>query len=428
METASLGPEMAKLIETQRLLHQANLKLDHRALQLQAAAEVSRATSSILDPDELIHQVVELTRERFGMYYVGLYLVDRLGEHSNGGQWAILRAGTGDAGRKMVEQGRRIKVGGPAMVGWSIAHKEYRLQEDMSEEAAVEKNPLLPLTRSKLALPLISHGEAIGAMTIQSTQPAAFSREDITTLQTMADQLANAIENARLFKERTQAEEAMAMHARQLEDTTRFLDSVLENIPLMVFVKEARDLKWVRWNRVGVELVGYSQEELIGKTDHDFFPREEADAFHARDRDALAAGKIVETPEEPILTRHKGLRILHTLKVPIMDAEGKPQYLVGISEDITERKRSQEAASRTQAFLDSIVENIPIQIFVKDAKDLRFVRWNRAGEETIGYTADELIGKSDYDFFPKDEADFFTARDREALNGHKLVTITEEPI
>ncbi len=423
--TMGLGPQSAEATQVEQLLHQANLKLDRRALLLQAAAEVSRVTGSILDPDELIQQVVELTRERFGLYYVGLYLVD----WSDGtGRWAVLRAGTGEAGRKMVAEGRRIEVGGDTMVGWSIANRRSRLEQDVNEEAAVQKNPLLPLTRSKLALPLISRGRAIGAMTIQSAQPSAFTEEDITTLQTMADQLANAIENARLFAEHKRAQQALTEHARQLEETTAFLDSVVENIPLMFFVKDARDLHWVRWNKAGAETIGLSREELIGKTDYDVFPKEEADFFTSKDREALTTGRLVDTPEEPVHTRHKGVRILHTLKVPILDAAGRPQYLVGISEDITERKRAEEEAKRTQAFLDSVVENIPIMVFVKEAQDLKWVLWNRAGEELVGYPREELLWKTDHDFFPQEEADFFHAKDREALAAGKLVDIPEEPI
>ena len=409
----------------QQLLHQANLKLDRRALQLQAAAEVSRALGSILEPDELIHQVVELTRERFGLYYVGLYLVDRSDETR---AWAVLRAGTGEAGRQMEAQARRIKVGGDTMVGWCIANRQYRLAENVSEEAALLKNPLLPGTRSKLALPLISRGQAIGAMTFQSAQPAAFTEEDITTLQTMADQLANAIENARLFAEHKRAQEALAAHARQLEEMTAFLDSVVENVPLMFFVKAAQDLRWVRWNKAGADTIGLSREELIGKTDYDVFPKEEADFFTTKDREALTSGRLVDTPEEPVHTRHKWVRILHTLKVPILDAEGRPQYLVGLSEDVTERKRAEEEASRTRAFLDSVIENIPLFVFVKDARDLSVVLWNRAGAETVGYSREEMIGKNDYDFFTREEADFFRAKDLEVLSSRSLLDTPEEPI
>jgi PAS domain S-box-containing protein len=426
MNSPSLAPEAEKLIEMQtQLLHQASVKLDRRALQLEAAAEVSRATGSILDPDELIQQVVELTRERFGLHYVGLYLVDQTDETR---KWAVLRAGTGEAGQRMVAQGRRIEVDGDSMVGWCIANRQSRLEENVTEEAARQKNPLLPDTRSKLALPLISRGQAIGAMTFQSAQPAAFTAEDITTLQTMADQLANAIENARLFAEHRRAEQALAKHAKQLEETTAFLDSVVENVPLMFFVKEAKELRWVRWNKAGAETIGLSREELIGKTDYDVFPREEADFYTSKDREALNSGRLVDTPEEPVHTRHKGVRILHTLKVPILDARGNPQYLVGLSEDITERKRAEEEASRTRAFLDSVIENIPLFVFVKNAKDLSVVLWNRAGADTVGYSREEMIGKNDYDFFTREEADFFRARDLEVLASRSLLDTPEEPI
>lgn len=190
-----------------------------RALQLQTAAEVARAASGILDPNILIQQVVELTRERFDLYYVGLFLVDQTGEWTGEpGKWAVLRAGTGEAGRKMIAQGHKLEIGGTSMIGCCIANKQARIALDVGEEAVRFDNPLLPDTHSEMALPLISRGQALGALTIQSTQPAAFSEEDIAILQTMASQLANAIENARLF-EQTQAalREMEAAHQRYLQ-------------------------------------------------------------------------------------------------------------------------------------------------------------------------------------------------------------------
>jgi PAS domain S-box-containing protein len=414
----------------QQVLQTTRLEPDYHIIQLSAAAEVSRATGGILDPDELMYQVVEMTRERFGLYFVGLFLVERNEDHSDRSQkWAVLRAGTGETGRKMVEDAYKVEVDGDSNVGWCIAHKSPRIMQDTEEIGKRrKKNPLLPETRSRLALPLISRGNAIGAMTFHSAKSGAFGEEDITALQTMADQLANAIENARLYKEIKLAEEAMAKHAKQLEETTTFLNSVIENIPIMIFVKDAKDLRWIRWNKAGEETIGFSREELIGKCDSDIFPKEEADFFNRIDREALQSGELIDTPEEMVHTRHKGLRILHTLKVPILDAEGKPQYLVGISEDITERKRAEMDASRTQAFLDSVVENIPITVFIKKADDLSFIRWNKAGEESTGVKNEEMIGKTDYDFFPKEEAEFFVAKDREALAKGALVDIPEEPI
>jgi signal transduction histidine kinase len=139
---------------------------------------------------------VDLICSHFDYYYVGIFLVEESKE------WAKLSAATGSMGRQMLESGHRLKIEDSSMIGWCIHNGQARIALDVGEDAVRFKNPQLPLTRSEIALPLITHGEVIGAMTIQSALPAAFSRVDITALQTMADQMANAIENARLFTER----------------------------------------------------------------------------------------------------------------------------------------------------------------------------------------------------------------------------------
>ncbi len=188
---------------------QASIALDNynllqetqrRARQLQTAAEVSRAASSILDVNELIQEIVNLVQERFNLYYAGLFLVDGEGEWTREpGRWAVLRAGTGVAGLQMKARGHKLEVGGASMIGQCVAHGQARVSLDVLQETGRFQNPLLPDTRSELALPLIARGEVIGAMTIQSEFTHAFSQEDIAILQTMADQVAIAIQNARLF-------------------------------------------------------------------------------------------------------------------------------------------------------------------------------------------------------------------------------------
>jgi DNA-binding LacI/PurR family transcriptional regulator/putative methionine-R-sulfoxide reductase with GAF domain len=193
-------------------------RAERRALRLQTAAQVSRAASSILDPESLIQHVVDLIRERFGLYYVGLFLVDKEGRWTGEpGKWAVLRAGTGEAGRKMMKQRHRLKVGGLSMIGACVASGEARIALDVGEEAVRFDNPLLPETHSEMALPLVSRGDAIGALSIQSSKKAAFSTEDIAVLRIMADQVANAVENARLFKQTQDAlEEIETVHRSYL--------------------------------------------------------------------------------------------------------------------------------------------------------------------------------------------------------------------
>ena len=128
-----------------------------------------------------------------------------------------------------------------------------------------------------------------------------------------------------------------------------FLRSVLDNLPHMIFVKEAKDLRFVRWNKAGAELIGTPSEEIVGNTDFDLFSAEQAVFFQKIDREVLATGVLCDIPEE-ILDTRGGPRVLHTKKIPICDEQGEPRYLLGISEDITERKRLEsQLASRFES-------------------------------------------------------------------------------
>jgi PAS domain S-box-containing protein len=136
-----------------------------------------------------------------------------------------------------------------------------------------------------------------------------------------------------------------------LTAANHFLDSLVDNLPVMIFVKDARTLRYVRQNRATLNLLGLSPDDVIGKRDHDFLPAEQADSILARDREVLAAGLLVDIPEQSIHTRLLGVRILHTKKMPILDEHGAPKFLLGISEDITERKLAEHAIRELNAEL-----------------------------------------------------------------------------
>jgi PAS domain S-box-containing protein len=144
-----------------------------------------------------------------------------------------------------------------------------------------------------------------------------------------------------LAEELESARKTEQTHLERIEETNHFLDTILENIPNMVFVKDAKELRFVRFNKAGEELLGYLRADLIGKNDYDFFPKEQADFFTAKDREALAKNGVTDIPEELIDTAN-GPKWLHTKKIPLRDSEGKPIYLLGISEDITGRKNNED--------------------------------------------------------------------------------------
>jgi PAS domain S-box-containing protein len=174
---------------------------------------------------------------------------------------------------------------------------------------------------------------------------------------------------------------------RQMEESLRdsedLLNSIVENIPDMIFVKDAKDLRFIRINEAGEELLGYTREELIGKNDYDFFPKDEADLFTRKDREVLEAGIMIDIPEETIQTMHKSKRILHTKKIPIYDDKGITKYLLGISEDITERIQTEDE-------LEDIFYLSPDMVVVCTTEG-KFLKVNPACEKILGYTQKELL-------------------------------------
>jgi len=132
---------------------------------------------------------------------------------------------------------------------------------------------------------------------------------------------------------------------RQNED---FLNTVIDNIPAMIFVKDAEHLRFIRFNRTGASMLGFSDTDFLGKTDFDLFPEEEARFFTSKDREVFAGRRLVDIPEEPIHTRSGERKVLHTKKIPVFDQQGQPLYLVGISEDITEQLRNRQEREKLE--------------------------------------------------------------------------------
>ncbi len=183
------------ILDLEQRVNARTVELERRAVQLRAAGEVARDITMAEDLTELLNRSVNLIRDRFGYYHAGIFLADEQQEY------AVLKAATGDAGHLMVEQGHKLKIGEVGIVGNVIGSGTPRIAMDIGEDAYHFKNPLLPETHSEMALPLKVAGQIIGALDVQSQLISAFSKDDIDTLQTMADQLAVAIQRARLVQQ-----------------------------------------------------------------------------------------------------------------------------------------------------------------------------------------------------------------------------------
>ena len=137
----------------------------------------------------------------------------------------------------------------------------------------------------------------------------------------------------------------------ELKESRDFLHAIIENIPDMIFVRDVKELKFIKFNKAGEELLGYSRQELLGKNVYDIFSKEEADSYTGNDREVLTSCEVLNIPEETIKTRHKGQRIFSTKKIPILDDTGHPRYLLGVSEDITEKVGLKQKEKKLEAQL-----------------------------------------------------------------------------
>ncbi len=177
--------------------------LERRHRLLETAARVGQVVTFILDLDELLKRTVDIICSEFSLYYSGMFLV------SEDGEWAELRAGYAAPGRKMVAENYRLPIDDNSMIGKVIRTQQARIVTDVALEASYGKHPDLPNTRSEVVLPLAVEGRALGALTVQSDQPNGFAEEDITSMQTMADQIAIAINNAQSMKKLEAASEEL---------------------------------------------------------------------------------------------------------------------------------------------------------------------------------------------------------------------------
>ncbi len=209
--------------------------------------------------------------------------------------------------------------------------------------------------------------------------------------------VAFAIYIQRLLRRERQAGE----RTKTAED---FLNSVVDNIPNMVFIKDAGELRFIHVNRTGKQLLGLTTEELIGKNDYDLFPETQADFFTRKDREVLETGIEADIPEEQLNTAALGSRWLHTRKVPILDKNGKSIYLLGISEDITQAKQVASELKETEIRFQTLFNSAADCVFVFD-RDGKILEANRYACEHTGYEKREIVGENIRKLFTKESQD-----------------------
>lgn len=193
-------------------VHSRTESLERHSRYLEATAQVAREAAAVLDLDLLLLHVTQLISEQFGFYHAGLFLLDDVGE------WAVLRAASSEGGQQMLARNHRLRVGEQGMVGYAASAGEPRVALDVRQDATFAYNPDLPDTQSEASVPMRARGQIIGVLDVQSVEPDAFTPDDVAVLQTMADLVAVAIDNARLF---AQVESSVDTERRAFARLTR---------------------------------------------------------------------------------------------------------------------------------------------------------------------------------------------------------------
>jgi GAF domain-containing protein/HAMP domain-containing protein len=196
MDLNSMTTNLSELInDLEQKVAERTAGLTKNTEQLRAASYIARQTADVQDLASILEMVVNLITDQFAYYHAGIFLINETGEE------AVLQAASSEGGKQMLERGHTLAVGTQGIVGYVAAQKRPRIALDVGADAVFFNNPDLPMTRSEVALPLVVRNRVLGVLDIQSDQPQAFRAEDLDILQTLADQVAVAIDNARLLGE-----------------------------------------------------------------------------------------------------------------------------------------------------------------------------------------------------------------------------------
>ena len=328
---------------------QAEEALRRRAIQLQAIGEVGRRVSSILKLDELLSYVVKAIQQSFGYYHVDIFLVDEVQD------FVVFKASSISAFEKIwKKRHRRFKIGEEGMIGWVARSGRSLLANDVDQESHYVSEELLPDTKSELVVPLKVEERIVGVLDVDSDKLDAFDDDDIFVLEALANQLAIAIENARLYRE-AQQEIAARRHIEEaLRESEERFRTLFENLAIGVY-RTSPDGRIVLANPALVRMLGYASfEELADRNLEEvgFEPEYPRKLFKQR---MEKEGQIVGL--ESAWVRHDGSTLfVRESARTVRDAHGETLYHEGTVEDITARKQTENALQESRNELERRVE------------------------------------------------------------------------
>ncbi len=429
--------------------------LEQRTSDLEASAEIAGAANQVREISDLLRLAVNLIRDRFNFYYVQVYIIQ--------GDFAVLREGTGDIGRRLLDKGHRLPLDGRSLVTEAINTGKPLIVQNTRNYPNFLPNELLPDTRAELTIPLRTKTAIIGVLDIQHNVPNAFGEAEQRLFQAMSDQLAVIFENVHLF-------ETTQRRALQMQTVAEVSAAAASNLNTDELLKQVADLTKERFNlyHAHIYLLDETGENLVlaaGAGEAGRMMKEHGHSIPlqreqslvaraARTREGIITNDVTQEPgflpnlllpetrselAVPLVIGEQLIGVLDVqadvanrfddedLNVQITLA-GQVAVAVNNARTFEQVHQAQENLAKQRAFLQRVLDNTPSAIFVKDY-DGRFVLVNQALENLYGVAVDALIGKTDADFSPNpEEVQAFIDADRRVMDAGEPLFIPEEPV
>lgn len=377
--------------ESLRQAHrELEIRVETRTKQMQTSADVGRAAASILDRGQLLNEVVTLITDRFGFYYAAIFTLDETGKY------AVLREATGAAGKVLKERAHKLEVGGESMVGAATATRKPRIALDVGEEAVWFDNPLLPDTRSEIALPLLVGHQVLGALDVQSTEESAFDGGSLTALQSMADQVAVALSNAQAFEKvqgtlhtTTQMYEVSRglfaarsqVEAYDTLNSDRVVLPILDTLSLYVISSRDTSGKPIEYELVAA----HSRSEDLQRTVGEHYLSVQLPLSNLADHTETIIVRDVDDPRLPDATRE----ILHqedihaVIVIPLLIHNQYEGFIAGTADRVV------NFSENDVRFMQSMVEQLSLVL-----SNLRLTEEMRAALDRVAHLNQRLSGEA----------------------------------
>ncbi len=366
---STLAAQVAIAVQNARLFDETA----RLAAEMQTVAEVSTEIGGTLDVNVLLTSVANLTRDRFDLYHAHLYLLDDAGKN------LVLAAGAGEIGQLMVQNRHQIPITVErSLVARAARSGEIVVENDVRHAVDFLPNPMLPQTRSEMAVPMLIGDRVIGVLDVQGREVNRFTDRDQQILSTLAAQVAIAVQNARLF---TESQQRLA---------------VIENAPFMVLLTTF-DGRTIYSNRAAIKILDVETiDDVLSMALTDVVPPEELERLN-NEIIPVAIERGVWQGEGSLL-RHDGTVIPTDMTlITIYDRSGQPEMLASITADISARKLAERERFEREALLNLIINTSPDWIFTKDTH-YRYLLVNKSFAQFYGGLApEEMIGKDDYE-------------------------------